>query len=483
MGSRLAWFIHQVYIFLSLNLYPVCCVNNSEHKVLPPSEWTGDKSLILHQYQRSSPLVTYSIHAMNTSIREKQFESAIRQLTEKYVTMWNGFPDVEPELLRRFSQRQQRENERRLETQLKLYSFHEAEQDALSPERSHFSFEVIKAIVGSSFVSGDIINDNFFTDSERITKRFFKDARELDSSLSHDDIHQALRNLWVFNSLQQIRGTDVVLTPSSFAYSLLYPITDNGLDSTERTPPEKEAYIHWLSQWFLGNKCAAADGWTERTAALLRMIENEYPPSEFLDVYLSLRAIHHAQAKSLFLHNVRSGSNETSLTKITIEKGGTSVLADGFLTSGMLNDAEIDSFFEYGVLLQFVDDIRDIHEDRINGHSSPFSRIADSSDLDSAARRLLFFVKHCGEKLSSLNHSHARQIKQMVEQSCTFLILESAAHHREYYSSKFIQNVERSLPMSPAFLDELRHEVEYRQMKNSGRFAFSNVCAGAPFTE
>lgn len=185
---------------------------------------------------------------MNTSLHEKQFDSAIRRLTEKYATLWQDFPDVEPELSRRFSVRQQRENERRVETQLKEYSSRSAaEEESFSPGQSHFSFEVIKSLVGSSFLSGDMIHDNFFTESERVTKRFVSEANDFDPSLSQDDIHQALRNLWVFNSLQMLMGMDVCLTSSSFAYSLLYPVTDNGLDDNKRTPDEKQA-VHRLAE-------------------------------------------------------------------------------------------------------------------------------------------------------------------------------------------------------------------------------------------
>jgi len=411
---------------------------------------------------------------MNDISRDKQFESTVLQLTEKYAEFWHGLPDVEPELSRRFSVRQQRENERRLETQLKKYSAAPGtEEDALNPERSHFSFDAVKSIVRSSFVSGELFNDDFFTRSERVTKRFITDARSFDPSLSQGDIYQALRNLWVFNSLQLIMGTDIVLTPSSFAYSLLYPVTDNGLDNNEHTADEKQSYIHWLNQWFFGNKCMCDGDWANKTAKLLTMIEHEYSPQEFRDVHLSLFAIHQAQSKSLFLHNTYSETSESALTKITIEKGGTSVLADGYLLSGKLTDAEIDSFFEYGVLLQLVDDIRDIHEDRINGHSSPFVRIAEIDDLDAAARRLLFFVKHCAEKLSSLNHARAHQIKQMVEQSCSFLILETAPRNRDYYSIRFVRNVERSLPLRSEFMDELRHEYENRRTSVADGHAYS----------
>jgi hypothetical protein len=404
---------------------------------------------------------------MNEPSHAEQFYTAVRLLTEKYLAMWRDLPDVEPEFSRRFTPWQQRENERQLEMQLKRspISFG-TDGDMRDPESFRISFDAIKTVVGSSLLSHDGFNADYFNESEKVTRQFMKDAKIFDSSLSQNDVHQALRNLWVFNSIQMIVGKKMELTPSSFAYSLLYPYTDNGLDSSEHSSDEKQGYICWLSEWFLGNKYRPIDDWTGKTAELLTMIEKEYPAPEFHDVYLSLSAIHRAQSKSLLLHNIQPGSDEENLTAITIEKGGTSVLADGYLAAGRLNNAEADCFFEYGVLLQLVDDLRDIDEDGVNAHSTPFLRIAERGNLDSAARRLLLFVKHCAGQLSNLNRSHAYQVKEMVEQSCSFLILETAARHREFYSSRFLQNVECWMPLRPSFLNELHREIKMRHAQS-----------------
>ena len=404
---------------------------------------------------------------MDEPSHAEQFYTAVRQLTEKYLAMWRDLPDVEPEFSRRFTPWQQRENERQLEMQLKRspISFG-TDGDMQDPESFRISFDVIKTVVGSSLLSHDRLNADYFNESEKVTRQFMVDAKLFDPSLSQNDVHQALRNLWVFNSIQMIVGKKMELTPSSFAYSLLYPYTDNGLDSSEHSSDEKQGYISWLSEWFLGNKYRPIDDWTGKIAELLMMIEKEYPAPEFCDVYLSLSAIHRAQSKSLILHNIQHGSDEENLTAITIEKGGTSVLADGYLAAGRLNNAEADCFFEYGVLLQLVDDLLDIDEDGVNAHSTPFLRIAERGNLDSAARRLLLFVKHCAGQLSNLNRSHAHRVKEMVEQSCSFLILETAARHREFYSSRFLQNVECWMPLRPALLNELHREMKMRHARS-----------------
>ena len=259
---------------------------------------------------------------IDVASRAKAYNAAIRQLTEKYVSMWFDAPDLEPELPCRFSASQQQDNENKLESQLRRFSSRHGDTGCLlAAGHSQFTFDDVKAIVGSTFFSDEVMNDMFFYQSEQVTKRFIDDAAKLDPSLSQDDIHQALRNLWVFNSIQMMLGESIQLTPSAFAYSLLYPVTDNGLDSAARTPEEKQAYLHWLDQWLLGDRRTPADEWGVRTAELLALIEKEYPPAEYCEVHSALSAIHHAQSKSILLHRPHSGCSETSLTRITIEKG------------------------------------------------------------------------------------------------------------------------------------------------------------------
>jgi hypothetical protein len=75
----------------------------------------------------------------------------------------------------------------------------------------------------------------------------------------------------------------------------------------------------------------------------------------------------------------------------SVEKGGTSVLTVGFLTNGVLDYAEADFLFGFGVSLQFIDDLQDIEEDLTNRHTRLFSREALYSPLDGIVKRLLNF--------------------------------------------------------------------------------------------
>lgn len=396
-----------------------------------------------------------------------KFDAMVRAMTAKNLVLWQSLPEDEPRFSCRFTPREQSENEKIIGEQFaNLPASETAFHTALSSDRVFNVQQVRRSVFGSSLIPDNGVSGMFFEQSEQVTRRFAERAAEFDPAITDTDIHQALRNLWVFNVIQMTLGLEIRLTPSSFAYSMLYPYTDNGLDSASRTPDEKRAYVRWLSLWFERGPCPSYDDWTEKTAGLLRMIEEEYPRSEFADVQSSLQAIHRAQMKSLLLHANQPEEDEERLTAITIEKGGTSVLADGFLAAGQLRNDQADAFFKYGVVLQLIDDLRDIDEDRSAGHSTPFLRIAECQELDRATRQLLHYVKDCARQLAALDSLHGPQVQDMIERGCTFLILEATARHHDFFSRQFLRKVEHAMPLRPPFMRELYRKIKLHQSQN-----------------
>ncbi len=411
---------------------------------------------------------------MHESPQHASFEDDVRHLTSKYVGVWHELPDAEPEFNRRFTQWQQRENERQVSQQLQKAPRSYGVYDSLTDDdKAHISLDVMKSVAGSSLLSREIQNDRFFTESEKVTRRFLNEAKAFDPTLSEGDLHQALRNLWVFNSIQLFTGKSILLTPSSFAYSLLYPYVDNGLDAAERTAEDKIGLVRWISKWFRGNGCPPIDDLTNKIGRLLSMISEEYPRKEFPKVYHSLHAILSAQQKSILFQYDQSALDDTYLLTVTVEKGGTSVLADGYLAAGDLSASSADAIFEYGVVLQLIDDLQDLGEDNTSGHETPFQRYAERSETEKITQRLLRFSGRCATHLGKEDNSRSDSIQQMIERSCTFLILDAVAQHFVHYSEQFLHRIESAMPLRPAFLRELHKERELRQSRYSKEAALS----------
>lgn len=85
-----------------------------------------------------------------------------------------------------------------------------------------------------------------------------------------------------------------------------------------------------------------------------------YAPSSYQDVYQSLYLIQEGQQQSL---RQQQTIPEKDVLEISIWKGGTSVLADGYLIDGHLSDVQQEFCMLFGFTLQVQIDLQDVVED------------------------------------------------------------------------------------------------------------------------
>jgi hypothetical protein len=390
-------------------------------------------------------------------VDSEDFDSIVERLTGKYLRLWAETHADMPEFEHRFSPRQKEAHQEEVEqafpkTPLSLKKYEGLDEAARTRLRRR-----IRTLVATMLSrSGNEVPPHYIGESERATDAFVRKAREFDPSVSEGDVHQALRNLWVFNSIQVYLGRPVSLTPSSFAYSLLYPYTDNWLDTDEHTAEGKRAFLGWLEKRIRGTHPEGGDGGWGNHSRLLQMIEGEYPREVFRDVYRSLLAIHVAQRKSLLLHRPAKDAREEDLLPLTIAKGGTSVLADGLLVSGRLEPSEQDALFGYGVLLQLIDDLHDVDEDVIAGHSTPFSRAAGKERLDRITNRLFNFSRPVVGVLNKKPTMREGRFGGFIEQSVTAFIMEAVARHQTLYSDAYLSAIEDFSPFQLSYFGAIR---------------------------
>ena len=225
----------------------------------------------------------------------------------------------------------------------------------------------------------EAVYDARFIDS---TRRFLKTARDFDPGLSLASAYQALRNVWIMNSLQFDLGLPVEHTDAIFSYSMVYPYLDNMLDDARMAEAGKLALVAKLRSWLEGAARPADSPEEEKLLSLVRIIEGRFPRAEFPGVYRSLLAIYNAQVKSLLQQRPDAAPSAQDILAISLEKGGTSVLADGYLVAGSLEPADEEFCFGFGTFLQLADDLQDIAEDSRCGHRTLFSGGSDGGPLD-----------------------------------------------------------------------------------------------------
>ena len=293
----------------------------------------------------------------------------------------------------------------------------------------------------------DGVNRLFTAEAMEATREFVREARAFAPAITDESLFQALRNLWVTHSVQLFLRAPTALSPAIFAYSMLYPWTDNCLDDPRLARAAKIAFGDWLALRLSGVKAAPRDPHAAQVCRLVGKIEQLYPRAEFPDVYLSLRAIHQAQMKSLDQQNAARAWNEQALLDLSIAKGGTSVLTDACLVRGWLADDETEFMFAYGVVLQLMDDLQDLRDDLTNGHMTIFTRQTGLGPLDGVTARLWAFTRKVLWDFSGYAAMQPCHLKSLIQDNLRFLLLQTVARCKKFYTPGFVGTLEVSSPV------------------------------------
>ena len=301
-------------------------------------------------------------------------------------------------------------------------------------------------------------------------------ARRLDPDVSMIDILQAARNAWTACGLQVLLGKPVKLTPAIFAYSMLYPYSDNYLDDPAVPNADKLRFSERFRERLIGACLDPLNAQEEMIWQLVGLIEGEYPRSNFPHVYESLLAIHRAQEQSMRqMENLRKDKIDPVI--LTLTKGGTSVLADAYLAAGELTPADAHFAFNWGVVLQLGDDLQDLYSDRARGSLTLFTRAAGRGVLDEITNRTLNFTQHVMAQMASLPNS-SLSLKELLARSARLLLIRSAANTPDAYTSAYLAELEKYSPFRFAFLRS-REERFLRRRRSYARL-FEQVVSAIP---
>jgi hypothetical protein len=406
---------------------------------------------------------------------ETRFETELETLVDRYAGIWRRMGDAEPipgEMRSWYSQwttaRQARQ----------LVGFVAGEIEELPPEvhgrsswRARLEDEIRR--FGSERLSwpagyGSLVLGDEFFDS---TVEFVRAAREFDPELEAGDIGQALRNVWIVNSLQMLLDLPVTMTPAVFAYSLLYPYTDNYLDDAQVPSEDKQVFVDKLGHRLDGERIHPRDRQQDRIFELVGVIEEEFDRTRSPDVFSSLKAIHQAQRSSLEQQGGSGKLSDDETLAISISKGGASVLADGYLAAGTLSSAEADFCFGYGVLLQLLDDLQDAKVDSQVGHQTIFSRRLGRDALDSDTSRLYQFMQRAVASAARLDGPEFADRKDLILRNCSALLVGAVAENPDLFSRGFVRRLQRRWPLRFRAVRRLS-----RQAKRKFSDASSTLC-------
>lgn len=320
--------------------------------------------------------------------------------------------------------------------------------------------EIKSFVVGTLGLSENVCDDLFDEGYYDSTKAFIDKAKEVSPNITAGDIQQALRNVWVINSLQVYLGEELKMTNSAFAYSMLYPLTDNYLDDPNISKAEKTDFN---GRFYKKIKHSIDDYKNEaemKIFSMIDMIEGDYPRNKYPKVFDSLLAILDGQNRSLKQHGVKSFT-DIDLLEQTFYKGGTSVLADAYIVKGELTKDEELFSYGYGVLLQISDDLQDIKEDMANNHHTMVNFEARYEKLDYLLDKYLSFCGNYFKYFFKTDNSDRRHLKELIEKSFELMILKIVYDNRRFFSLKKYFSLRRIGVFSPRAMDKYNKKILY----------------------
>lgn len=383
----------------------------------------------------------------------------VQEFITHFRDIWNNSPDHFPNFNKIYSKEEKNERENNYELfQEKIKSLQNKKSiQRLKNDPGTLFFPMFKSFLETVFDFEQdhlkvILSDEF----KDVSKDFFYKARAFGPELKPEDIYQGMRNVWIMNGIQLMLNVPVRISPSVFAYSMIYPYSDNFLDDPEISSAEKEIFSRRFNRRLHGEEVTPVSFTEEQLFKLVEMFEEEFPRESYPEVFESLYAIQKGQTDSLGM-NAENGLSDEAISRICFEKGGASVLADGYLVAGKLTREQEQALFGYGVYLQLLDDIQDVKEDSLAFTRTMFSCLPEEN-LGSFVNRAINFGRTALEEMKCFENTENDQFIDLMNRSIEMMIIESVGLNYTWYTEEYLAELEQFSPLHFKFVREKRKQ-------------------------
>ncbi len=400
-------------------------------------------------------------------------EFDLAQLTGRFVELWWRCADDAPRFGRAYTPREQAEREQLLDgfidttsrivkQPLRTQQQRKEAQDTLTAMGAVFA----KAALGFEDAHLQAVQSCGIVDA---MTEFARQARRFDAALSSEDIYQAARNVMSMNLQQLAMGLPVQVTPAVFAYSLLYPYSDNYLDDPAIPAGVKRAFNERFRLRLAGGPFTPQNAYEQKINALVGMIEGQFDRARFPRVYRSLEGIFVAQARSLRLHQRTRSPYELDVLGLSFEKGGAAVVADAYLVAGTPSPRQVEAAYGYGAFTQLMDDLEDVERDRADGILTVFSQSAGTWPLDGITSKLFGMAGWVLDHLTDLGSGTPEPLADVMRRCVSLLLADSAGSVAHLYTKDYIAHLDRHMPFRFSVLKRQRQRLN-RQRATFMRF-------------
>jgi len=385
------------------------------------------------------------------------FKSRIRFFTRVLGCLWTVLPGVLPPKMKPLPEEVRTTSVNRmkfLRDSKRTGTFTPEEVQAMNREMSALTLGVEPAFFD------DMMKRGMFDETRK-----FVDQAEGIENWNHEELLQAGRNVWTCFGLQMILyNEDVRLQNAYVGYSLLYPYTDNYLDDETIPKETKLTFQELFTKRLAGKPAEARSALEQKIWDMVSLVESVYDRSKFPDAFNSMISINEAQTRSLAQHSKIALSEET-LIDITMEKGGTSVIADGYLVHGEMTEEEALFAFGFGVCLQLVDDLQDTLKDTEVNHQTLFTHgwtRKQSADVKAykSFQLLYLFIDPDNYDLDEQGRDLRRALLKMTHT----IMLKAVAKYCYIFTEAFVEKMAQFAPIPIQFLQRVNNMARMLQM-------------------
>ncbi|SPR01454.1 unnamed protein product (mitochondrion) [Plasmodiophora brassicae] len=305
------------------------------------------------------------------------------------------------------------------------------------------------------------------------TEEFNRIAKALVPAMSASDLRRAGMNARSMLWMQALVGVPMRVTRSVAAFSLLYPRTDDIVDSTALPVSQRKSFLQRFARQVSHGDSTPIFDYEVDVWRMFRLIEQDWPRARFPVTYRVMGELLQAQKDSqVQFGGPRHGApmpGFRAVWEVTMRKGALSALCDAYLTLGNVHDNEASFAAHFGTVAQLLNDLTGIDDDLRDGQYTPLNMVhASGRKLDDIAGQFYSYLQATFTNtphIKGRHTSHAtRKRRRLVAWMMAFTaykFVEGVSVNQDKFSPEFLARINATvaLPLhAVARLYRARHE-------------------------
>lgn len=281
---------------------------------------------------------------------------------------------------------------------------------------------------------------------------FLAHVRQFAPELSFEGIGQATRNYIVYAMFKHLNQKPANFNNACFGYSMLYPFTDNYIDSISLSTKQKLEYNQIIRDKIKGKVVYPKTLHEEKTCELLQAIESLYPRDCNSTIFTLLLMMLDAQEDSILQQNKTAQLTVDERLNISLYKGGISVLIDQYFVEKELTEEDLNFYLGFGFFLQLVDDLQDIKEDYEQGNQTIFTLDLHCVEVEKIVNKMIHFIHRISTSYKAKNNTFL----DFLQANCYQLVYLSLAGSKEFFSKEYLDKIENFSLITYSFLNNFK---------------------------